>query len=164
MPSTRILTALALLLAVFFHEQAHEKKFNQRTPWGVGKKRGVENLTNDSPPKKGFWTPLSYGTFSTLVRFPPLIHFAPPPISRNKSSMLNHSIFSGVSERGRSKRGHSQKHANERKRAQMSAKQRKRKSAKERKRPLLRKNCKQPGLKQPARFQVCITVSEQRKS
>ena len=30
----------------------------QRTPWGGGKKRGVENLTNDTPPKKGFWTPL----------------------------------------------------------------------------------------------------------
>ena len=25
---------------------------------GGGKKRGVENLTNDTPPKKGFWTPL----------------------------------------------------------------------------------------------------------
>ena len=30
----------------------------QRTPWGGGKERGVENLTNDTPPKKGFWTPL----------------------------------------------------------------------------------------------------------
>ena len=30
----------------------------QRTPWGGGKRRGVENLTNDTPPKKGFWTPL----------------------------------------------------------------------------------------------------------
>ena len=30
----------------------------QRTPWGGGKKRGVENLTNDTPPKKEFWTPL----------------------------------------------------------------------------------------------------------
>ena len=30
----------------------------QKTPWGGEKKRGVENLTNDSPPKKGFWTPL----------------------------------------------------------------------------------------------------------
>ena len=30
------------------------------------KKRGVENLTNDTPSKKGFWTPLpSYGAFST---------------------------------------------------------------------------------------------------
>ena len=36
----------------------------QRTPWGGGKKRGEENLTNDTPPKKGFWTPPSYGTFS----------------------------------------------------------------------------------------------------
>ena len=39
--------------------------FCQRTPWGGGKKRGVENLTNDTPPKKGFWTPLR------TVRFPP---------------------------------------------------------------------------------------------
>ena len=37
----------------------------QRTPWGGGKKRGVENLTNDTPPRKGFWTPLH------TVRFPP---------------------------------------------------------------------------------------------
>ena len=42
--------------------------------------------------------------------------------------------FSGVPKRGRSTRGRSQKHANERKRAQMSAKERKRKSAKGRKR------------------------------
>ena len=40
----------------------------QRTPWGGGKRRGVENLTNDTPPKKGFWTPRSYGTFSTPLR------------------------------------------------------------------------------------------------
>ena len=38
---------------------------NQRTPWGGGKGRGVENLTNDTPPKKGFWTP------PPTVRFPP---------------------------------------------------------------------------------------------
>ena len=38
----------------------------QRTPWGGGKKRGVENLTNDTPPKKGFWTP------PRTVCFPPL--------------------------------------------------------------------------------------------
>ena len=37
----------------------------QRTPWGGGKKRGVENLTNDAPPKTGFWTP------PRTVRFPP---------------------------------------------------------------------------------------------
>ena len=30
----------------------------QRTPWGGEKKRGEENLTNETPPKKGFWTPL----------------------------------------------------------------------------------------------------------
>ena len=33
---------------------------------GGGKKRGVENLTNDTPPKKVFWTP------PRTVRFPPL--------------------------------------------------------------------------------------------
>ena len=38
---------------------------DQRTPWGGGKKRGVENLTNDTPPKKGVLDPPSYGTFST---------------------------------------------------------------------------------------------------
>ena len=37
----------------------------QRMPWGGGKKRGVENLTNDTPPKKGFWTP------PRTLRFPP---------------------------------------------------------------------------------------------
>ena len=41
-------------------------KFNtQRMPWGGGKGRGVENLTNDTPPKKGFCTP------PPTVRFPP---------------------------------------------------------------------------------------------
>ena len=30
----------------------------QRTPWGGGKKRGEENLTNDTPSKKGLWTPV----------------------------------------------------------------------------------------------------------
>ena len=29
----------------------------QRTPWGVKKKRGVENLTNDTPPKRSFGPP-----------------------------------------------------------------------------------------------------------
>ena len=32
---------------------------------GGGKRRGVENLTNDTPPKKGVLDPPSYGTFST---------------------------------------------------------------------------------------------------
>ena len=36
---------------------------------GGGEKRGVENLTNDTPPKKGFWTP--------LVRYV----FLPPQVS-----------------------------------------------------------------------------------
>ena len=39
--------------------------YSQRTPWGGGKKRGVENLTNDTPPTTGFWTP------PRTVRFPP---------------------------------------------------------------------------------------------
>ena len=60
---------------------------------------------------------------------------------------------SEVSKRGRSKRGRTQKHAKARKRAQMSAKERKRKSAKDHKeRKIGRKNCKQPGLKQPGFF------------
>ena len=37
----------------------------QRMPWGGGKRRGVENLTNHPPRKKGFWTP------PHTVRFPP---------------------------------------------------------------------------------------------
>ena len=41
----------------------------QRMPWGGGKRRGVENLTNDTPPKKGFWTP------------PPTVRFPPPQVS-----------------------------------------------------------------------------------
>ena len=40
-----------------FHRRRKLLRF-QRTPWGGGKRRGVENLTNDTPPKKGFWTPL----------------------------------------------------------------------------------------------------------
>ena len=43
-----------------------ESQLSQRTSWGGGKKRGVENLTNDTPPKKRFWTP------PRTVRFPPL--------------------------------------------------------------------------------------------
>ena len=39
--------------------------FPQRTPWRGGKERGVENLTNDTPLKKGSWTP------PRTVRFPP---------------------------------------------------------------------------------------------
>ena len=42
-----------------------KQNLSQRTPWGGGKRRGVENLTNDTPPKKGFWTP------PRTVRFPP---------------------------------------------------------------------------------------------
>ena len=44
-----------------------EKHFlrSQRTPWGGGKRMGVENLTNDTPPEKGFGPP------PRTVRFPP---------------------------------------------------------------------------------------------
>ena len=48
-----------------FRKKIRSSKNIQRTPWGGGKKRGVENLTNDTPPKKGFWTP------PRTVRFPP---------------------------------------------------------------------------------------------
>ena len=33
----------------------------RETPWGGGKKRGEEN-TNDTPPKKRFWTPVQKST------------------------------------------------------------------------------------------------------
>ena len=49
-----------------YHSQCFSfARLSQRTPWGGGKKRGVENLTKDTPPKKGFWTP------PRTVRFPP---------------------------------------------------------------------------------------------
>ena len=44
--------------------QGKKKHINQRTPWGGGKRRGVEkgggveNLTTDTPPKRGFRPPL----------------------------------------------------------------------------------------------------------
>ena len=57
--------------------------------------------------------------------------------------------YSAVPKRGRCKRGRTQKHANERKRAQKSANKRVQKSAKGRKRAHPRTNCKQLGLKQP---------------
>ena len=44
--------------------------YDQKTPWGGGKRRGEENLTNDTPPKKGFWTP-------PIVRYV----FHPPQVS-----------------------------------------------------------------------------------
>ena len=47
-----------------WHYHAPQKHY-QRTPWGGRKRRGVENLTNGTPPQKGFWTP------SRTVRFPP---------------------------------------------------------------------------------------------
>ena len=39
---------------------------------GGRKKRGEENLTKETPPKKGFWTPPSSGTFSTPLRCCPV--------------------------------------------------------------------------------------------
>ena len=50
------------------HQSAQKSGVSQRTPWGGGKKRRVQNLMNDAPPKKGFWTPPSYGAFSTPLR------------------------------------------------------------------------------------------------
>ena len=38
----------------------------ERTPWGGGKKRGEENLTNDTPPKRGFGPPLVRYVFHPL--------------------------------------------------------------------------------------------------
>ena len=60
--------------------------------------------------------------------------------------------FCSSQTRCRSKRGRTQKNANERKRAQTQVSKRAQKSAKGHKRAqkrVLRKNCKQPGLKQP---------------
>ena len=63
---------------------------DQTTPWGGGKKRGEENLTNDTPPKKGFWTP--------LVRYV----FHPPQVSvlcfscTKTTTEQNRSSFGGV--------------------------------------------------------------------
>ena len=54
---------------------------------GGGKKRGVENLTNDTPPKKEFWTP------PRTVRFPP-----PSGVSASLegSKHFRESAFSGT--------------------------------------------------------------------
>ena len=64
--------------------------------WGGGKKRGVENLTNDTPPKKGFWTP------PRTVRFPPpsgvsalFFLYKNPRQSRPKALLEGSKIFSG---------------------------------------------------------------------
>ena len=57
--------------------------------------------------------------------------------------------FKICSSQGRSTRGRTLKHANERKRVQKSANASPQKSAKGCKKALLRKNCKPPGLKQP---------------
>ena len=65
------------------------------------------------------------------------------------ASLPLHSAQSEVPKRGRSKRGRTHKHANERKRAQTQVHKRVQKGAKECKRALARKNRKQPGLKQP---------------
>ena len=44
---------------------AAKTSHNQRTPWGV-ENRGEENLTNDTPSKKGFWTLLVRYVFPLL--------------------------------------------------------------------------------------------------
>ena len=48
----------------FIHRSPAEGHFSEDA-MGGWQKEGLENLTNDTPPKKGFWTPPSYGTFST---------------------------------------------------------------------------------------------------
>ena len=68
-----------------------------------GKRRGEENLTNDTPPKKGFWTPPSYGTFSTPLSGVSALFFLykNPRLSRPEallegSKNLRESAFSGT--------------------------------------------------------------------
>ena len=65
---------------------------SQRTPWGGGKKRGWKNLTNDTPPKKGFWTPPSYGTFF----HPPHVSSALFFLYKNPRQSRSKSSFGGV--------------------------------------------------------------------
>ena len=43
------------------------QRYSHRTPWGGRKKRGEENLTKDTPPKKGFGTPLRLVCFASRV-------------------------------------------------------------------------------------------------
>ena len=71
---------------------------DQRTPRGGGKKRVVENLTNDTPPKKGFWTPP-----------PRTLRFPPPQVS-----VLCFSCTKSTTEQTRSSFGGVQKFSGER--------------------------------------------------
>ena len=62
----------------------------QRTPWGGGKKKGEANLTKDTPPKKGFWTPLR------LVRFPtPLRCRCPVSLYKNPRLSTPEALLEG---------------------------------------------------------------------
>ena len=70
--------------------------FLQTKPWGGGKKRGVENLTYDTPPKKGFRTPPSHGTFSTPLRCQcSVFHVQKSTIEQTRSSFGGVQKFSG---------------------------------------------------------------------
>ena len=74
----------------------------QRTPWGGGKKRGVENLTNDTPPKKGFWTPLVRYVFHPPSRVSALFFLYRNPRQSRPEALLEgsknfrESAFSGT--------------------------------------------------------------------
>ena len=63
---------------------------DQRTPWGGGKKRGEKNLTNDTPPKKGFWTPLVRYVFH-----PPQVSVLCFPVQKSTTDQTR-SSFGGV--------------------------------------------------------------------
>ena len=64
---------------------------------GVWKKEGgVENLTNDTPPKNGFCTPPSYGTFSTPLRCQcPVFPVQKSTTEQTRSSFGGVQTFSG---------------------------------------------------------------------
>ena len=57
---------------------------------GGGKKRGMENLTNETPPKKVFG-PLSYGTFSAPLR----CQYSVFPVQKSTTEQTR-SSFGGV--------------------------------------------------------------------
>ena len=61
-------SAMPRLASIFLEPSGISLERRSEDAMGGRKKRGVENLTNDIPPKKEFWTPLSYGTFSTPLR------------------------------------------------------------------------------------------------
>ena len=64
----------------------------QRTPWGVGKKRGEENLTKDTRPKTGV-----LGPFAQYVFHPPQVSVLCFPTSKSTTEQTR-SSFKGVQE------------------------------------------------------------------